>query len=342
MTQMRGRTGAVTLAQVAAEAGVSPATASFVLSGRNGRGSAGSKETKHRVREAAERLGYVPNRYARAMRTGRSDAIVLALGTVGDPWGISLTRAVRARAQRHDLATVVLTDERWYQFLSGYASDCAFVTGIDLDPKGPAQVTRLARSGIEIVAFSELIEPDGFDVVCSPSGPAVRQAYARLRARHDQVAYLATELPTDLHAAAPISRSLAFEQAAREAGDEASIRQMAETGRGRGRSFEASLSWIQRRDRPEAVVCSTGYVALGLQAAAMRRGVRVPEDLEIISIGDVPPEAQFLAPISYYGVDDVFERIATIIVDRALRTRGEGGTKHELEWEFFPGETTRD
>ena len=49
--------GPVTLADVAREAGVSIATASFVLSGRGGLRSAGSAETKAKVRAAAEQLG---------------------------------------------------------------------------------------------------------------------------------------------------------------------------------------------------------------------------------------------------------------------------------------------
>lgn len=343
MSDPRGRaSGAVTLAQVAAEAGVSPATASFVLSGRNGRSSSGSEDTKRRVRAAADRLGYIPNRYARAMRTGRSDAIVLALGTVGDPWGISLARAVRSRALPHDLATVVLTDERWYEFLSGYASDCAFVTGADLVEGGQEQVARLARSGLEIVAFGETLVPDGFDIVASSAAPAVAAAYRRLHETWGTVGYLSPTLPTSIDDSHPTSRARAFRDAARAEGDEASISQMHASGRGPGPSLEACCAWLERPDRPRAVVCSTGYVALALQAAALRMGVDVPGELEFIAIGDVPADAQLLGPISYYGVADVFDRIAGLIVDRALTPGGSGpGTKHVFEWEFFPGATTR-
>ena len=42
------------------------------------------------MRAAADELGYVPNRNAQAMRTGRGGGIVLALGTLGDPWGVQL------------------------------------------------------------------------------------------------------------------------------------------------------------------------------------------------------------------------------------------------------------
>lgn len=344
MTVQRGRSAhAVTLADVAREAGVSSATASFVLSGRNGRRSAGSAETKRRVREAAERLGYMPNRYARAMRTGRSNAVILALGTAGDPWGISLVRAVRERAVPRGLSTAVLADETWFEFLSGYASDVAFVSSADESPEAAEQVRRLAHAGIEIVAFSERITPDGFDVVKSSALPAVRSAYRVLRGRHERVSFLTTspfdpDVPTY-----PPHRGIAFVRAAREQGDEASAASCVATGSGQGRSMQACLEWLAGPDRPTAVVCSTGYLALALQAAARHLGIAVPDQLEIVSIGDVPAEAQFLEPVSFYGVDDVFERIADILIAGAVTPGRDGpGTLHEFTWRFFPGTTTRD
>src|SRR5699024_12644938 len=90
--------GPITLSDVAREAGVSIATASFVLSGRAGAPSAGSPQTKTKVRAAAERLGYVPNRNAQAMRTGRGGGTGLALGGMAAPGSGGLPARVVAEA----------------------------------------------------------------------------------------------------------------------------------------------------------------------------------------------------------------------------------------------------
>jgi DNA-binding LacI/PurR family transcriptional regulator len=66
----------VTSADVAAAAGVSRATVSYVLNGVDGRISA---QTRARVFDAAERLGYVPNAMASALRAGRTEVVLLAL-----------------------------------------------------------------------------------------------------------------------------------------------------------------------------------------------------------------------------------------------------------------------
>jgi DNA-binding LacI/PurR family transcriptional regulator len=67
----------VTLRDVAAAAGVSRATAGFVLS--DAPGISISAATRQRVRETAAGLGYVPHSIARALREGSSRIIVLSI-----------------------------------------------------------------------------------------------------------------------------------------------------------------------------------------------------------------------------------------------------------------------
>ena len=66
----------MTSADVAAAAGVSRATVSYVLNGVHDRIS---ERTRERVFDAAERLGYVPNAVASALRAGRTEIVLLAL-----------------------------------------------------------------------------------------------------------------------------------------------------------------------------------------------------------------------------------------------------------------------
>lgn len=333
----------VTLADVARTAGVSLATASFVLSGRGGSRSAGSAATKEKVRAAAAELGYIPNRHAQAMRTGRGGGIVLALGTLDDPWAVQLTSQVRDEALSHDLSTLVLADERWFEYLAGASADAALITSIDFVTDGPNQVRRLAASTqTGLVAFSTRMDPEDFDVVCSTPSLAIRHAYARLRGRHDQVRLLAPDLVHRPGGTFAHPRTVSFLEAVAEHGDGDGESLVHVVPEGSHDSYLGALEWMRGPDRPAAVLCFTGYQAVALQIAAERSGLSLPEDLEIISIGDVPATSEYFGPISYYGVDDVFARLGGIIVDRAVDRHGRPGSLHTFDWEFFPGTTTRE
>lgn len=333
-------TRTVTLADVAREAGVSIATASFVLSGRGGSRSAGSAATKTKVREAAAALRYVPNRHAQAMRTGRGGGIILTLGSLDDPWGVQLTSQVCRDALVHDLSTLVLADDRWFEYLLGASADAALITSIDFAPDGPEKVRRLAaatQSGL--VAFSTTMEPESFDVVSSSPVPAIGRAYRQLRERHARVQLLAPDFDERPGGALAHQRTRAFLTAAEDLGDDASSL-VHVVPAGSHDTYRAALDWLSGPERPEAVICFTGYQAVALQLAAQRLGMRVPEDLEFLALGDVPASSEFFGPISYYGVDDVFARLSGILVDRALDRVGRPGQKHVFDWEFFPGTTT--
>ena len=335
--------GTVTLADVARTAGVSLATASFVLSGRGGSRSAGSETTKAKVRAAAAELGYVPNRHAQAMRTGRGGGIVLALGTLDDPWGVQLTTQVRDDALEHDLSTLVLADERWFEYLLGASTDAALVTSVDFVENGPDLVRRLAAATHRgLVAFSAQMEPEDFDVVSSTPFRAIRQAYQRLRSRHERVQLLAPNLERRSEGIFGHSRTRAFLDAAEEFGDGPATELVHVVPEGSHDTYLAAVDWLSGPQRPEAVICFTGYQAVALQLAAERIGIRVPEDLEFIAIGDVPAKTEFFGPISYYGVDDVFVRLSSIIIARAIDREDRPGELHTFDWEFFPGTTTRD
>tara|TARA_R100000027_G_scaffold67481_1_gene66453 strand:- start:11146 stop:12150 length:1005 start_codon:yes stop_codon:yes gene_type:complete len=66
----------VTLKQVAEKSGLSISTVSHILSGS---GSSYNEATRKRIVEIADKMGYIPNKSARAMRTGRSGSIALIM-----------------------------------------------------------------------------------------------------------------------------------------------------------------------------------------------------------------------------------------------------------------------
>jgi len=96
-----------TLHDVAAEAGVSIATVSYVL---NNSGSI-STDMRKKVRKAAAKLGYRQNRAARAMKTGHSDIIGLVIPNIENPFFATLAQAVLLECRRHELQVFLVDTE---------------------------------------------------------------------------------------------------------------------------------------------------------------------------------------------------------------------------------------
>jgi LacI family transcriptional regulator len=96
-----------TIYEVAALAGVSPATVSRVLNGQNV-----SAEKSKRVRDAARTLGFTPNRVARMLRMQSSEVIALVIPDIENPFFTSMARGVEDVAQAAGYSVVLCnTDE---------------------------------------------------------------------------------------------------------------------------------------------------------------------------------------------------------------------------------------
>ena len=107
-----------TLKEVARAAGVSRATASRVLSEPRPAGDLTRRgaETRRAVERAARSLGYVPNRTARSLRTGRASSIALlipepAIRLFGDPLFPRVVRGISDVLAASELQLVLLAPQ---------------------------------------------------------------------------------------------------------------------------------------------------------------------------------------------------------------------------------------
>ncbi|MDD1476045.1 LacI family DNA-binding transcriptional regulator [Arthrobacter sp. H16F315] len=100
-----------TIRDVAAAAGVSPTTVSYVLTGRTGSSTRISQPTRDRVHAAVRDLGYVPNRAARGMRRGRTDVVAVAITDLEDSWDRALAAAAVRLLPGHGYQPVILVGE---------------------------------------------------------------------------------------------------------------------------------------------------------------------------------------------------------------------------------------
>ena len=115
------------LKDIAAQAGVSPATVSKYL---NGHHDAMSAATRERIADVVERTGYRPNSTARNLRLDRSHTLGVILADIRNPYSSAMLEELSAQAAE-----------------AGYALTCA-ISGND-PAKEAAAVERLLEAGVD-------------------------------------------------------------------------------------------------------------------------------------------------------------------------------------------------
>lgn len=340
MTSASTRPKRPTLRMVAEAAGVSTATASYVLSGR-ARGATGvSVRTSARVRDAATRLGYHPDPAARAMRTGRTDQVLLSLTMLADPWSQAVAAAVSQALRPHGVTTLTLADDDWATVLERQPCDAVFIDAVDAGGRTEAEATErlkaLAARGHRLVVFSETVEPDGFDVVRSVATGACHTAVEHLAADHTRIGCL-----TASRRRRKGGRYSAYLQTMAAAGLEVRSDDVETYGRDAISAFAAATTLLERDDRPTAVYATTDFAAIATISAAHRLRLRVPEDVAVVGVGNTLEGEQMTPSLSTVGPVDFFPRIAEVVRARATGEQTGPGELISFDWSLFVRDSSR-
>jgi LacI family transcriptional regulator len=281
---------------VARIAGVSQAIVSYVL---NNRHQEVADDTRARVLEAIETLGYVPHGAARSLRTSRTKTIASIIPDITNPFYPALERGVQryAEANGYDLL-VSNTDgiaekeaRALLSLLRGHADGALMV------PFFPhrALFRNLVESGVALTLTStpdpELLEI-GVDYVIVETGKgahlAVDYLVARGHTRIGMIAGIAGTPPSD-------HRVQGYREAMTEHGwpiDERLIRagDFQETG-----GYSAMSALLAVDPPPTAVFAANDLMAFGAMIAVRQHGLQVPDDIALIGFDDIPA-ARFVQP----------------------------------------------
>lgn len=281
---LREETMMTTLAEVAAVAGVSKATASLVLSGKDeGRVSA---VTAERVRAVASELGYVRDALAGGMRSGRTRSLgVIAERVLSTPYAVAMIDAI-LRAARELGWSVLLTDAggdeeqtlRAVRELRSRKVDVVVYAAmyhqlVHVDPK-------LGR----VAVLDGFADRDDVPSVVPDEVRAAREATAHLIALgHTRIAHI-----TDSSDAVAVGLRI---QGYREALEESGIRfdeSLVLRGGNEPEGADASADRLLALDpRPTAVFCYNDGMAAGVYRRTRRAGLRIPEDLSVVGFDDL-------------------------------------------------------
>ncbi|MDH6521777.1 DNA-binding LacI/PurR family transcriptional regulator [Streptomyces sp. SAI-135] len=275
-----------TIADVAKLAGVSRATVSFVLNNRPGVAA----DTQHRVRSAAEELGWTPSSSARALSTGRVRAVGLVLARepelIGtDPFfpafmaGIETVISETGDGLMLQMSRPENEVDTYRRLAADRRVDGVLLTDLRTDDPRPALIGELGLPAVAVGAGAGT----GLPTVNLDDRPAVREAVHHLAGLgHRDIAYVAG--PEEfVHAR---RRRQAWSAALAEAGlPEGTLLPGGFTAEGGAR---ATRMLLDRPVPPTAIVYGNDLSATAGMAVAQDAGLRLPEDLSVVGFDDVP------------------------------------------------------
>lgn len=276
--------GRVSMAAVAARAGVSGQTVSRVVN----ESPRVDPATRERVERAMAELGYRPHRAARALRTGRSQTIGLVVTTLATVGNSRMLQATADAAAERGYALTLVTAAAGevgeaFERLADQGVDGAIVLN-EASALLPAQ----RPSGLHLVAVDAPEESDLVVVHSDHAGGAAAATAHLLGLGHSTVHHLAG--PADSFAAS--EREHGWRETLQAAG--AAIPDVV-----RGDwSPESGHSAADALAAASAVFCANDQMALGLLRALAESGRRVPDDVAVVGFDDVPDAANYRPPLT--------------------------------------------
>lgn len=284
------RNGRATLADVAADAGVSKSTASRAFS----RPELIRPENVDRIRRIAAELGYTADPRARALSTGRTANIAVIVPDIANPFFPPLVRAVESGAERAELAVFLGdTDESASRERVLVDRLEKQVDGFVLaSPRLPdAQIRELAERVPTVLINRDI---PGVHRVLVDAATGVREAVELLTALgHRAIAYLAG--PPESWA--DQQRRAAVVQAASHAGLALSVLELGRPSYEAGRECVGSMI----ATGATAAIAFDDVIAHGVLAGFATLGREVPADFSVIGCDDVLAATTFPALTTISG-----------------------------------------
>jgi LacI family transcriptional regulator len=281
-----------TITDVARTAGVSVATVSKAINGRDGV----SPATLARVLGVVAELGYESSLVATSMRRGRTDVIGVLVAEF-EPFALQLLQGVSTALQDtpYDVLAYAGTisagdhlgwERRSLSRLGGTLIDGAILV---------TPTTTPAQASVPIVAIDPHTGPDGPASVAVRNIDGARAATEHLIALgHRRIGHLRGR--TDLESAH--QREAGYRRALEAAGIPVDPALVIDGGYRAASATDGAHALLDLPARPTAVFAANDLTAIEMIRVAAERGLSTPGDLSVVGFDDVPQAASSIPQLT--------------------------------------------
>lgn len=283
-----------TIREVAKLAGVSPATVSRVVNGLDGF----SAQTRMRVHDAIDELGYEPDTLARGLKTARSALIGVLAPAVSDALSSQIMTGIESAARTEGHTVMLGRTGPGAELATGYLRTLRAYRPAGVVLISTAITPDMRRAAGPRVPLISVAIRDGAEfpsIAIDDELAAYEATAALLRAGHRHIGLLAGEASSLL---VNTPRERGYRRAMREAG----APPLEERGNSLYESAAPALERLWHRDpRLTAVFALSDEMGAAVVNELQRRGLRVPEDVSVLGFDDTPTSRHVHPALSTVG-----------------------------------------
>jgi LacI family transcriptional regulator len=286
-----------TMRDVARLAGVSQPTVSRVLNQTDTSISI-SDATREKVIAAINELGYRPNMHARSLRTQKTQMIALLLADITNSFYPQIARSIQNVAREKGYDVIISSSDHRYEYERLFCESITFrpVDGAIMVPVHLQESDfhdLYKHTQVPIAILGQHVELSNADFVYVDDKAAIFEATSWLIREKDHTRLGYVGVP-DIYPPGP-RRYQGFMRAMQEADLSVNPNHIFEGDftLDQGRVIGQKLA--QMEDRPTALMVANDTMALGIILTLQEAGIRVPEDVAIVGMDDIP-EASIIRP----------------------------------------------
>lgn len=330
-----------TQADVARHAGVSQATVSYVI---NSSDVPISEETRQRIINAMDDLGYVPNLIARRLRTSKTYTIAGIIPDITNPFYPAFERGIQDTVEQFGYDLVMYnTDgraDREQKCLNSLRQgQVDGIVGVFFHMHS-SDLAPLIEQNIPIARLEATRKAPGamaLDNIFTDSIAASESAVAFLISKgYRQIAMLTSfEGPARFrelgYRKALEAHQIAFDESLLSPG------KFSEEG-----GYQAMNNLLQRGIRPAGVFAANDLMAIGAILAIHEAGLAIPEEIAVMGFDDIPA-ARLVCPTLTTVTQfqrELGRRAAEMVMERLTQDVPAGGRSVEMPFQIVERQST--
>jgi LacI family transcriptional regulator len=281
---------------VAALAGVSRATVSAVLNGSTAVKIA--EATQHRVRAAANELGFRPNEIARGLRSRRSNVLgLLSSELATTPYAVAIIRGAQRAALRHGMMLLIIDTDGAVEMTADAVAAMARwrVEGLIMAADHHRAIEACSVDAVHgpvILANCFAAKDDLGSVVPDERQGGALAVETLVAAGHRRIGFI--NGPADFPASE--GRLRGYLDVHRAAGIEVDQLLITTGDWWQESGMRNAAALLDLDDPPTALFCANDWMAMGAYDAIKERGLRIPADVAVIGFDNRVEIAAHMRP----------------------------------------------